>query len=73
MASAYVVPNGSQWQIKVDGRVISTHNTQDAAHDEARKYLHNNGGGELLILGLNGQIRVKDTIYPAHDPRSSRG
>ncbi|BCW83967.1 hypothetical protein NicSoilE8_16400 [Arthrobacter sp. NicSoilE8] len=73
MASAYVVPSGNQWQVKVNSNVISTHFTQDNAHDAARTYLRNNGGGELLILGLNGQIRAKDTIYPGNDPRNIRG
>lgn len=73
MASAHVVPSGNQWQVKVDGRLLSTHPTQASADDAARVYLRNNGGGELLIHGTNGVIRAKDTIYPGNDPRSIRG
>jgi hypothetical protein len=28
------------------------------------------GGGELIIKGLDGKIRSKDTIAPGNDPRS---
>ena len=39
----------------------------------ARQILANDGGGELQVRGLNGQIRQQDTVAPAHDPRSSKG
>lgn len=35
--------------------------------------LSNQGGGELLTRGQNGQIRQQDTIKPGNDPRSSKG
>lgn len=46
---------------------------QAAGVDRARQILGNDGGGELLIRGLNGQIRAQDTIKPGNDPTSSRG
>ena len=41
--------------------------------NRTREILANNGGGELAIRGLNGQIRAQDTIKPGNDPRSSKG
>lgn len=73
MASAHVVPNGSMWQVKVNGQAKSNHFGQAAAVNAARDYLQSNGGGELLIHGTDGAIRAKDTIYPGHDPRNVRG
>jgi len=46
----------------------SLHNTQQTAIDAARKMLINSGGGELIVKGLNGKIRSKDTIPPGNDP-----
>jgi hypothetical protein len=62
-------------------RVVAPHaerasaltDTQAQAIDRAREILHNQGGGELVIHGLDGQIRGKDTIPPAHDPFPPRG
>ena len=62
-------------------RVVAPHaerasalaNTQAQAIDRAREILTHQGGGELVIHGLNGQIRDKDTIPPAHDPFPPRG
>ncbi len=47
--------------------------TQGAAAARGREILGNDGGGELQIRGLNGQIRQQDTIKPGNDPRSSKG
>jgi hypothetical protein len=47
--------------------------SQAAGIDRARQILSNDGGGELLIRGLNGQIRAQDTIKPGNDPVSSHG
>lgn len=41
--------------------------------DVARQILGNDGGGELQVRGLNGQIRKQDTVEPGNDPRSSKG
>jgi hypothetical protein len=54
-------------------RASSLHPTQQEAIDTARRMLRNQGGGELTIMGMDGQVRSKDTISPGSDPLSSRG
>lgn len=49
-------------------KASSLHDTQKAANQVARKNLHNQGGGELTTMGLDGKIRSKDTIAPGSDP-----
>lgn len=49
-------------------RPSSVHTTQKDAIDSARGMLQNHGGGELMVKGIYGQIRSKDTIPPANDP-----
>ena len=49
-------------------RASSLHATQSQAEYAARENLQNQGGGELIIKGLDGRIRSKDTIPPGHDP-----
>jgi hypothetical protein len=49
-------------------RASSIHETQAEAERAAREMLKNSGGGELITKGLDGKIRSKDTIAPAHDP-----
>jgi hypothetical protein len=49
-------------------KASSLHNTQREAEEAARQMLQNQGGGELTTLGVNGQIRSKDTIAPGNDP-----
>ncbi|WP_411742448.1 DUF2188 domain-containing protein [Rhodococcus sp. IEGM 1330] len=46
---------------------------QAAGIKRAREILQNDGGGELQVRGLKGQIRKQDTIAPGHDPESSPG
>ncbi|WP_087873875.1 DUF2188 domain-containing protein [Arthrobacter globiformis] len=46
---------------------------QHEAIGRARQILSKDGGGELQVRGLNGQIRKQDTISPANDPRSTKG
>jgi hypothetical protein len=46
---------------------------QAAGIEAARRILANDGGGELQVRGLNGQIRKQDTVAPGNDPRSSKG
>lgn len=49
-------------------KASSLHDTQKEANQAARKNLHNQGGGELTTMGLDGKIRSKDTIAPGNDP-----
>jgi Uncharacterized protein conserved in bacteria (DUF2188) len=50
------------------GKASSVHQTQEAAEDAAKEMLKNQGGGELIVKGRDGQIRSKDTIHPGNDP-----
>jgi len=50
------------------GKASSLHKTQGEAEKAAREMLINQGGGELVIKGLDGKIRSKDTIPPGNDP-----
>lgn len=69
MASAHVVPNGTNWNLKGDGALISTHRIQEEALSAGRQWLRNHGGGELFIHGEDGAVRAKDTVAPGNDPR----
>jgi hypothetical protein len=70
-----VAPHGRGWAVEKPGtsRVSSVHDTQRQAQDVARGALRRTGGGELVTLGTNGQIRAKDTVAPGHDPFPPRG
>ena len=70
-----VAPHNGRWAVEKPGtsRVSSIHDTQREAQDVARAALKRTGGGELVTLGTNGQIRSKDTIAPGHDPFPPRG
>ncbi len=61
-----------QWANKKNsaGKASSLHSTQKSAEQSARTMLNNQGGGELITKGLDGQIRSKDTIGGGNDPRS---
>jgi hypothetical protein len=63
------------WAVPKPGssRASATAPTRAAAVKRAREILANDGGGELRIRGLNGQIRAQDTIMPGNDPRASKG
>jgi hypothetical protein len=54
-------------------RASAVAKTQGDAIGLARQILSNDGGGELQVRGLNGQIRKQDTISPANDPTSIKG
>lgn len=49
-------------------RASSLHRTQKEASGTANRMLRNQGGGELIIKGVDGRIRSKDTIPPGNDP-----
>ncbi len=63
-----------QWVNKRNGteRAASLHETQGAAWGAARTNLHNQGGGELTVMGRNHRIVSKDTIAPGNDPNPPR-
>jgi hypothetical protein len=49
-------------------RASSRHDTQAEAERAAKEMLHNQGGGELTVMGRDHLIRSKDTIAPGNDP-----
>lgn len=64
--NVHVVPDGNKWAAKPEGgKPISTHRTQGAATDAARKEAKQTGG-EVVIHRPNGQIRDKDSY--GNDP-----
>lgn len=70
----WVVPDGANWAVKKpQGPTLARFALQQEAIDWARKWLRGNGGGELVVLGRDGQIRIRDTVPPARDPYPPRG
>jgi hypothetical protein len=69
----HVVTHDGAWAVRGEGnaRVTSTHRTQQAATNTARRIARHQGG-ETIIHGRNGQIRARDTTA-GHDPRNIRG
>lgn len=76
-------PNRRMVQRRTDGktevrkpgaeRASAIVESQAEGIQRARQILANDGGGELQVRGLDGQIRQQDTVAPANDPRSSKG
>lgn len=62
------------WANKRDdaSRASSVHQTQKEAEAAAKAMLMKQGGGEVKVQGLNGQIRSKDTVPPGRDPNPPR-
>jgi hypothetical protein len=75
MADYNVTPRGDKWAAQRSGasRASSLENTQAAAYNAARNLAANSGGGEVNLHGRDGQIRDKNTIAPAVDPRKTKG
>lgn len=65
-----VYRRGDEWVNKRhdSDRASSIHDTQKEAADAAHRMLENQGGGELIIKGRDGQFRSKDTVTPGNDP-----
>lgn len=70
-----VFKQGDKWVGKRDDAVRAsvTADTQKAAYDATRDRAARKGGGEIKLHGVNGQIRDKNTIAPAKDPRRTKG
>ena len=60
--------SGGEWQVSGDSQ---TYKTQREAEQAARTQLAN-GGGELVVKGRDGRIRMQNTIGRP-DPRRSKG
>ena len=59
-------PEGG-WAVEREDRqrVSDVLPTQEEAMTRAREILRNLGGGELIVKGRDGQIRLKDTVAGA--------
>jgi hypothetical protein len=68
----HVVPNAGRggWDVvKEDhGRASAHTKTQAEAIDRAATIVDNQGGGEVVIHGRDGQVRDKDTVGKGRDP-----
>ena len=60
---------GGGWQVTGEDQ---TYKTQAEPEQAARKQLGSAGGGELVVEGRDGRIRMQNTI-DRPDPRRSRG
>ena len=58
-------PDGG-WAVEKENRerVSDILGTQDEAMTRGREIIRNLGGGELIVKGRDGQIRIKDTVAP---------
>lgn len=58
------------WQYKRENakRASGVARTQAIAERETKSVLSRSGGGEVVIHGLDGKIRDKDTVEPGKDP-----
>jgi hypothetical protein len=63
------------WEVQKEGasRASAIARTQEEAHERAREFARNAGGGEVRIKGRDGRIRDSDTIPHAHDPFPPKG
>ena len=76
MANYWVQPTiDGKWNVKREGNSYASavYDTQAEAITKARELTANSGGGEMIIKGLDNEIRQKNTIYPGNDPRNIPG
>lgn len=70
MANVTVGPTtGGGWQVTGESRDFKT---QAEAVKSARRQLEGSDGGELVVKGRDGRIRLQNTIG-RKDPRTSKG
>jgi hypothetical protein len=70
MARVTVGPkSGGGWQVTGEDQ---TFRTQAEAEQAARRRLNMSGGGELIVKGRDGRVRLQNTLGRA-DPRRSKG
>ena len=65
----YVVNHPDGWAVKAgdSGRASGVYDTQAEAIVRAREIIANLGGGELIVQGMDGQFRQKDTVPNGND------
>jgi hypothetical protein len=63
------------WEVTKPGsqRVSAVAPTQAEAIQRGTEILGNDGGGELRVHGVDGQIRDQRTIAPGNDPYPPKG
>ena len=72
MAKVTVGPkNGGGWQVSGGGESHDAA-TQREGITAGRQALEKLGGGDLVVKGRDGRVRIQNT-YGRPDPRSSRG
>lgn len=66
MPNLHIIPNGERWNVKQEnGAVLSTHDTQAEAEQNAKNWLRDNGGGEVFTHRDEGEfsrIRKGDAV-----------
>jgi hypothetical protein len=60
---------GGGWQVAGEDRAYKT---QSEAEQAARRQLSTSGGGELVVKGRDGRVRMQNRIGRP-DPRRSKG
>jgi len=66
-----VVPNGSAWQVKHDGKVLSDHSLKSDAIDSGRKFAKANMPSQLVVHRADGTIETEYTY--GDDPHPPKG
>ena len=61
--------SGGGWQVSGEQQTFGTQAEAEAA---ARRVLRQTGGGELVIKGRDGVVRLQNT-FGQRDPRKSKG
>ncbi|MUL43169.1 DUF2188 domain-containing protein [Streptomonospora sp. PA3] len=57
----WAVPSGSQWQVKHEQRVLSTHPTKDKAVEEGQRVAKANQPSQLRVMRADGTFEYEYT------------
>jgi hypothetical protein len=66
-----VVPHGTNWEVKYNGKVLTSHYNKEPAIESGRKYALANQPSQLVIHKADGTIEVEYTY--GNDPYPPRG
>ena len=74
MSNVHVVKKANHWETKKEGKTspLTRHHTQEKAIEQGKKIILKSDGGELVIHGLDGKIRDKNT-YVKKDSYPPKG
>ncbi len=67
----HVVPNGTNWQIKNDGKILGSYSLKSSAIADGRRIAQANQPSELIIHNADGTIAERETY--GSDPFPPRG